>query len=29
MGLIVLFITAPIWIPAVIILLVLGLKVDE
>ena len=29
MGLIVLFITAPVWIPAVIILLVLGLKVDE
>ena len=29
MGLIVLFITAPVWIPAVIILLVLGLKGDE
>lgn len=29
MGAIVLFITAPVWIPAVIILLVLGLKGDE
>ena len=29
MGAIVLFITAPIWIPAVIVLIVLGLKGDE